>query len=131
MRLGRLAILTLISTALLGGQFATAALASSLAKLRQDGTRAQTTGSRPVIAAPDLLAPDDESPHEQAPAPQLPADPASVHGEEIQSKDFATDFLFAQADRADVRGAFVEMHSHSELVRTSELTLYGLHRLQI
>jgi hypothetical protein len=125
MRLGRLAILTLITTALLGGQLPAAAPAAG----RQDGLSAQTV-ERTVAAGQDLLAPDDDSPQEQAPAPQVP-EPKLAHGEEIESKDFASDFLLVCTARAAVGGALAEVHTHSELVQTSELTLHGLHRLQI
>jgi hypothetical protein len=126
MQVGRLAILTLISTALLGGQFS----AASSALAQQSSVQDQPAG-RIVRTTQDLLAPDDDVPHEQAPSQQLPAESAPLHGEEIESKDFATDFVLACAQRADRQVGLAELHSHSELVSTSELTLHGLHRLQI
>jgi hypothetical protein len=125
MRLGRLAILTLVSTALLGGQFSAASSAGQHSGLRDQATMRVVRGNQ------DLLAPDDEAPHEHVPAQQAPAEPAPLHGEEIESKDFATDFVLACAERLDRHIGLVEAHSHSELVSTSELTLHGLHRLQI
>ena len=122
----RLAILMLISTALFAGQLP----AAGPALARRNAVRDQA--AEPTVAASqDLLAPDDDTSQEQGPSQQVPAEPTPVHGEELESKDFATDFVLACAERADIRIAFIELHSHSELVQTSELTLHGLHRLQI
>ena len=123
MRLARLPILMLVSATLLCGQIVSLCTATSVHG---------SLGRQQRTPSADLLTPDDSTPHEESPQ-QPPAESAPCLGEhvEIESKDIATDFCLARVDHAHAPGMVAELHSRSELVSTSGMALYGMHRLQI